>query len=85
VSMGKTRARHQSLEQGGYQNQLIQGGHSAEWSDKVLNLQVSALNWMCAICMPEYQPLLTQQDNQFCKLYVITITTSFILKVHGQV
>jgi len=40
VSMGKTRARHQSLEQGGYQNQLIQGGHSAEWSDKVLNLQM---------------------------------------------
>jgi probable 2-oxoglutarate dehydrogenase E1 component DHKTD1 len=40
VSMGKTRARHQSLKQGGYQNQLIQEGHSAEWSDKVLNLQI---------------------------------------------
>ena len=82
--MGKTRARHQSLKQGGYQNQLINGEHTAEWSDKVLNLQVSALNWMCAICMPEYQPLITQWDNQMFKLYVITITTTFILKVIGE-
>lgn len=85
MSMGKTRARHQSLKQGGYQNQLIQEGHSAEWSDKVLNLQVSALNWLCAICMPVYYPLITQEDNQMCKLYVITITTTFILKVNGQI
>ncbi|GFG30109.1 hypothetical protein Cfor_07750 [Coptotermes formosanus] len=40
VSMGKTRARNQSLRQGEYQTQSIQGDHSAEWSDKVLNLQV---------------------------------------------
>jgi hypothetical protein len=39
VSMGKTRARQQSLEQGGYR-QI----HSDGWNNKVLNLQVSLLN-----------------------------------------
>lgn len=78
MSMGKTRARNQSLRQGEYQTQSIQGDHSAEWSDKVLNLQVSTQNWTCAVNMPEYQPLITQQDNQLCSSFVIVIIVTFI-------
>jgi len=55
--MGKTRARHQTLKEGGY-SQI----RSAEWSDKVLNLQVSVLNSTYAFNMPEY----TKFDNFFC-------------------